>query len=212
MAERSFFYQGAEMYKLGLRLIHWNNLSKRYEYISGKIGQNKTILEPACGPALLPKFLDKSNNYKGFDINEKFIWHAQKKGINVCIGNALDISSYQQSDVVVLCDALHHIGLGNEKKVLENCLNSAKEMVIICEPFKDYYLKLLPSWFPKGQTILRKWYDYIEKDGNNQVRLENVRTRKELEESMLEGFGVIPKGVKRNIKNIGEDLIITYYL
>lgn len=200
------------MYELGLQLIHWNNLIRRYSFISEKIGKNKTVLESGCGTALSYKYLDPSNIYRGFDNNEIFIDFAQKNGINAYLGNALDSNSYTKSDVVVLCDCLHHFGLENEKKVLENSLNATKEMLIICDPFKDYYLKLFPKWLTMGQRILKTWYNYIEKDGNNQVKLENVRTRKELEEAMLQVFGVINKETKKEIINIGEDLIVTYHL
>lgn len=212
MNERSFFYKGPRIYRIGLRLIHGRKLDERYSYISQQIGEQKKVLEPACGPALLPDFLHPSNNYLGFDINEKFVQNAQQRGLNVSLGDATDSSSYSSSDAVVLCDALHHMGPENEKSVLENSLNSAKQQLIVCDPFKDYYLEMLPQWFPGAKKLLENWYNYIEKDGNNQVRLANIRTRKELEEIMMEGFGIVPNGVKRELKYIGEDIIVTYHL
>lgn len=212
MDQRSFFYSGPRIYQLGLKLIHGSNLNERYNYISDQIGRERSVLEPACGPGLLPEFLDPSNYYHGFDINERFIQYAKKKGLDVHLGDANDASSYSSSDVVVLCDALHHMGLDNERAVLERSLNSAIQKLIICDPFKDYYLQMFPQWFPGARQFLENWYDYIERDGSNQVRLRNIRTRKELEEVMMAGFGIIPKGVKRDLKNIGEDLIVTYHL
>jgi hypothetical protein len=212
MVNRSFFYSEPRIYIAGLRLLHGKNLDKRYEYISEKIGQQKTVLEPACGPALLPKFLQTGCEYRGFDINERFVRYAQGNELNVNLGNVEELKYYSQSDAIVICDALHHIGLYQEKTVLENSLKFAKQQLIICDPFKDYYMKAIPKWFPGAENTLEKWYNYIEKDGNNKVELKNVRTKKELEEAMMEGFGIIPREVKRELKNIGEDLIITYYL
>lgn len=212
MANKSFFYSGSRIYKAGLRLIHGKKLDERYSYISEQIGQQRSVLEPACGPALLPQFLQGGCTYKGFDINEKFVHYAQRKGLNVNLGNATDSNLYSLSDVVVLCDALHHMGPENEKVVLEHSLNFAKQQLIICDPFKDYYMAMLPKWLLGAENLLETWYNYIEKDGNNQVRLKNIRTRKELEELMMEGFGIIPKEIKRDLKNIGEDLIVTYHL
>jgi len=212
MNKRSFFYKGPRRYKAGLRLIHGKKLDERYNYISEQIGQQKSVLEPACGPALLPPFLHSTCSYKGFDINEQFVQYAQRNGIDVTLGDATDPNSYASSDVVVLCDALHHMGSENEKVVLKHSLNSAKQQLIICDPFKDYYMAMLPKWLPGANRILTEWYNYIEQDGNNQVRLENIRTRIELEELMMEGFGIIPREVKRDLRNIGEDLIVTYHL
>lgn len=212
MDKKSFFYKGPRIYKAGLRLIHGKKLDERYSIIAQQIGEQKSVLEPACGPALLPDFLHPSNNYSGFDINEKFVQYAQQNGLNVTLGNATDLNSYSSSDVVVLCDALHHMGPKNEKLVLENSLNSAKQQLIVCDPFKSYYLEMLPKWLPGAESLLETWHNYSEKDGNNQVRWDNIRTRKELEDIMMEGFGIIPKEVKRDLKNIGEDLIVTYHL
>lgn len=212
MADRSFFYKGPRIYKAGLRLIHGKKLNERYAYISKEIGERKSALEPACGPALLPDFLHPSCQYKGFDINERFVNYAQQMGLDVVLGDVTNIPPYTPADVVVLCDALHHMGPENEKATLENSLNSSKQQLIICDPFKDHYLTMLPKWLPGAERILESWYNFIEKDGNNQVKLKNIRARKELEELMMGGFGIIPKGVRREIKNIGEDLIVTYHL
>jgi hypothetical protein len=210
MGKRSLFYAGPRIYKVGLRLIHGKQLDQRYEYIAKQIGKNKSVLEPACGPALIPNYLDASNSYSGFDINEKFVQYARDKGLDVQQGNAKDASFYKSSDIVVLCDALHHIV--PEMSVLEHSLNSAQQKLIICDPFKDQYLKMLPGWLPGSFRLLSAWYDYVEKDGNNQVRLEKIRMKKELQEVMMAGFGVIPNTAKRNIQEIGEDLIVTYHL
>ena len=73
MANKSFFYKGPRIYKFGLWLIHGKNLGERYKYIAQQIGNAKSVLEPACGPALLPDFLNPGISYSGFDINEVFV-------------------------------------------------------------------------------------------------------------------------------------------
>lgn len=212
MKKRSFFYKNPVVYEVGLKLIHGKNLSKRYNYISERIGGKKTVLEPACGPALLPNYLDSTCSYSGFDINEQFINHGKNKNLNVFLGDAIDFKSYARSDVVILCDALHHMGPENEKILLEHSLNSATRQLIICDPFKNSFLDELANWLPGIRYLFSTWFNYMEKDGNNQVKLENIRTRKELEELMIDGFGVIPKQTKKEIKHIGSDLIAIYYL
>jgi hypothetical protein len=212
MARRSIFYSRPWIYKAGLRLIHGKNLDRRYRLIADRIGPGQSVLEPACGPALLPDYLPDPRLYSGFDINERFVAHAQKKGIDAVVGDARDPDCYRISDAVVLCDALHHIGPDEEKQVLEFSLNSALRRLIVCEPSKDDYCSSWPNRLPGGKKLMERYYDYIEKDGNNNARLANVRMRKELEEAMMEGFCVVPKGITRKLDCIAQDIIVTYTL
>jgi len=212
MGKRSFFYKGPRIYKALLRLSQGKNWKRRYKIIAQKIGKNKIVLEPACGPAPLTDFLDKSCSYKGFDINENFIKYLKKRGFKAKVGNAFNSKYYSKADVVVLCDVLHHFGPADEKKVIKLCINSAKEKLIICEPFKDYLLKNFPAWFPGARTFLEKVHDYVDKDGYNQAKLKNLKMKNELRKIMMDGFGVIPKNAKREISESWEDLIATYYL
>ncbi len=212
MQKKSFVYKWPIAYKLGLKLLHGKGYNKKYNYISGQIGHSKSVLDVACGIAELAGFLHPTSTYRGFDINEKFIRYAQRKGLEVRVGNALDVNMYIPSDKVVLCDAVHHMGFENERSVLENSLNAAKQQLIICEPFKDSYQKMISNCPNFSKKIFEAIFNYLDKDGNNRVRFENIKTKKELEETMQEGYGIIPKQTKRIFKSIGEDLIVTYYL
>jgi hypothetical protein len=211
MTPRSILYKNPRIYLAGLKLFHRRQFDERYRYISEQIGEGKSVLEPACGPAILPGYLHPSNSYHGFDINGQFVLYAQGKGWDVTLGNALDSNAYIKSDVVVFCDSLHHMGPDNEKLVMEKSLKSAKQNLIVCEPFKGRNLEKLLQ-IPGAKFLLEGWFNYSEKDGHNQVRLEHIRTRKELEASMMDGYGVIPNSAKRELKNIGGDLIVTYHL
>ncbi len=212
MGKRSLFYRWANIYKAGLKLIPGKKFDEKYHYIVNEIGKADSILEPACGPALIPNYLKNGCKYKGFDINERFIKHAQKKGIDVWVGNALNPETYLESDVVVLCDAIHHIGISHEKQVVEYSLNSAKHKLIICEPFKDNYISMFPNLIPGGKKFLEWWFNYIEKDGSNKVKLDDFKSKKELKEMMMEGYGIIPKVTKKDFCEIGENIIVSYHL
>ncbi|MFH1510872.1 MAG: hypothetical protein ABIF10_04210 [Candidatus Woesearchaeota archaeon] len=212
MAKRSIFYSDPRIYKLGLLLIHGKNLSTRYEYISSQISENACVLEPGCGPALLKGYLDKSCHYKGFDLNSDFVWHCNQNSLDVYLADALDKRNYFPSDVVVLCDFVHHIGHSKEKLLIQNSLSAARHMLIICDPFKDTLLKNFPAWVPGLHFLVHKWYNHIEQDGCNSPKLQETRWKRDLEEVMMDGFDVVPRTAKRNIKEIGEDLIVTYSL
>ncbi|MGV8162245.1 MAG: class I SAM-dependent methyltransferase [Candidatus Nanoarchaeia archaeon] len=218
MSLKSPFYWNAQLYKLGLKIVHGKNLAERYQYIANQIGTNKKVLEPACGPAILAEYLSDSCEYKGFDINPSFVKYAKKKGLNVQQGNAIDLTIYntlcenKSSDIVVIIDSLQHVNPEEEFDLLINSHILAKEKLIICTPFKDFYLELLPNWIPEKEKMLEKYFNYIERDGTTNVKLENVRTRKQLEIEMINGFDKLIPYKKLELTNIGEDLIATYSL
>jgi len=219
MVERSLFYSSSFWYKLGLLLVHGKkNLKERYEYIASKIEIGDDVLEPLCGPAILPDYLNKDFKYKGFDLNQDFIEYAQKKykrkdNIEIMLGSALDPDNYKSIDVVVFCDALQNLGLEKEKKAINYAYCIAKKKVIICEPFKDLYLKrlcLIPN--PLKYNMLEKYFDFIQRDGINEIKLMNIRTEQELKQDMDNGFDIIPNKVKRDYCKVHENMIVTYYL
>lgn len=212
MGKRSFFYKGPKIYKTGLILLHGKKIDERYTYISSQVGFEKTVLEPACGPGILASFLFPDTTYRGFDINEKFVNYAKERNLDVYFGDATNQNSYCLADVVVLCHALHHLGEENEKEVIKYCSESAKKKLIVCEPFRDYYLQTFPELIPGKDAFLKKWFNYIKRDGINKVTFENIRTKNELENMMNEGFNIIPNDVKKDLKNIEDELVITYHL
>jgi hypothetical protein len=217
--KRSIVYRSPLIYRVNLYLSHGKNLARRYKLIAQEIGQvvqemgcGVHVLEPACGTALLEQHLPPGCLYHGFDKNTDFISYAKRRGLRVWEGDAKRPEPYVPSDVVVLCDALHHIAPEHQQQVLENSLARARRRLIVCDYFKDGYLKLLPSWVPGGQRLLETWFNFGERNGSNEVRLANIPTKKELEERMRKGFGIIPAAAKRSIAEIGEDLIATYRL
>jgi 2-polyprenyl-3-methyl-5-hydroxy-6-metoxy-1,4-benzoquinol methylase len=211
MNEKSYLYRWPNVYKLGLRLIPGKKYDEMYKCIVDLIKQDITVLVAACGPAILPYFLkDARTRYTGFDINESFVAYAKKRGLNAYRGNAFEDDSYQVSDVIIFCDVMHHFGIDNEKKALEKAVKFAKKKIVICEPQIDNYLSLLPQWFPGRKSLLEWWFNYIEKDGANQVSLHQFRSREELREVLMNGYDVIPKSYARDLKEIGENFIISY--
>ena len=117
-----------------LKMAHGKSLKERYQLMVKELGEVKTVFEPLCGPALLPKYLPAGVKYSGFDLNEKFVKHAKKKKFDVWQGNAKEELSYKdvRADGVVLIDALHHIQPYKEQqKVVERSAKSAKKRLII---------------------------------------------------------------------------------
>lgn len=212
MGKKSIIYSHPRIYKLMLRMAHGTRtLDERYSHIANKIGANASVLEVGCGPALLPPYLEDGCTYSGFDTNPAFVHHGQRNGLDVVVGNALDPSAYHPADAVVLCDLLHHLSPEHQPQLLTLSRDAAQKKLIICDPFKDEYLASLPRWLPFRHEILNAAYNLGEKDGQNQVRLENISLREELREKMMRGFGVIPTD-QLELFESGEDLIVTYHL
>lgn len=198
---KSILYKYPWMYKLGLRFLHGKSLEKRYKYISNEIGKNKKVLEPGCGPALLASYLNEGCIYYGFDINNEFINYAKKKGINVYYGDCLKTEPYRKSDVIVLCDVLHHLGRENEKKVLQLCNKNSKKIIICEQPVSTLFKKILFAvWI----------FNYLDKDGRGKVDIQKLRTERELLSDMQNGFSVFNR-INKKIVKIGKDIIAIYY-
>jgi len=207
MSKRSVFYKYPLFYIWGLKWVHKANFTKRYRYMASFVKKGNTVLEPACGPAILADFLPEGVYYRGFDTNKKFINFALKKHAGVYLGNVLDTKNYTQADVIIACDILHHLKPIDRKKFIKNCLSSNSKILIICEPGTDN------SWQERFfYPIYKLWFEYMEQDGTNKPKVIDQWTKKELDFQMEHGFEVIPNLVRRKIEEIGDDFIGVYFL
>jgi len=206
MSEKSIFYKFPLLYIQGLKWIHKSNFSKRYQYISNHVKGGDLVLEPGCGPAILADFLPLGSFYKGFDANQDFVNHARKRHPEVFLGDVLDLNNYCRAAVVVVCDVLHHINPVNRKKFIQNCYRSADEIFIVCDPGNKMNHKpnyLYPIW--------KRMTEWSEKDGTNNFKYEHFLTRDELFDEIDNGFGIISSSVKREIKEIGDDIVAIFF-
>ncbi len=152
MAKKSLMYNHPKVYDLILKFLHGSSLKDRYKIISLEIGTNKKVIDVGCGTGKFAQFLDKTCEYNGIDLNEKFAEHAKNKGLNIKIGNLMDEKNYSSCDVTVICDVLHHV-VPNDKKLVEICRNVSKK-TIICEPFtKDCFFNVISGKFQNSRLF-----------------------------------------------------------
>lgn len=205
MGVKSMFYKFPLLYIWGIKTIHKSNYYKRYQYISNIVKGGDLVLEPGCGPAILADFLPSSARYIGFDANQDFINHACKRHSEVYLGDVLDFNDYQKANVVVVCDVLHHINPVNRRKFIQNCYWSAEDVLIVCDPGKQNQTRnfITPIW--------QRLTEWVEKDGVNDFKYEYILNRNQLLNEIDNGFGVIPSSIKRDVKEIGDDVIAVYY-
>lgn len=194
---KSFFYKSPVLYKLGLKLIHRENLAKRYQYLASLVEREDLVLEPGCGPAILADFLPEDSLYYGFDLNEIFLNYALSKNKKVFLGNVTDSKNYFLVDIIICVDILHHLKLGEREKFIENCWKFTKKKLILCEPYKE-----------RGQS--KFWFEYIEKDGKNSPKFGDFWTKEELRKQIENGFNKIDKIFSRKIVEIGKDLVVIF--
>jgi len=204
MPIKSIFYQFPKLYIWGLRYLHRADFDKRYRFMASFAKNNDSVLEPACGPAILVDYLPPSINYAGFDTNDRFIKYAQKRGINAFIGNVLNENNYKPADVIVLCDILHHLKPVDRPVLIRYCYQFAQKYLIICDPTtKTETNRLKNAWDSLTFAI-------AEQDGINQPRREECYTKEQLIGEANNGFSVIKSVEGCKITEIGEDLIIVY--
>ena len=133
----SLVYNNIHIYRIIMNLLYGLKYKKRFDNIIKLLNENdKRILELCFGDIYIAEYAKKSDKeWKGYDINEKFIEYASKKGFNAINKNIFEIDKLDNNDVVIIVGSLYHF---NERIdiLLEKMLNSTKK-VIISEPIKN---------------------------------------------------------------------------
>ena len=132
----SIMYRYPRVYDFIVGLIHGKDLKKRYEIIGSQIGGNKRVFEIGCGTAMVFPFLHDGCTYEGWDLNERFISYCRKNGYNVSLKDIFDFEDYPESDVILICDLLHHLVPDHEKLITE--VKKKTKKVIVSEPARSF--------------------------------------------------------------------------
>lgn len=130
MVSSAIIYKSPRLYSIAIKLLHFGGFKKVKEVI----GKRKKVFEPACGFGRLYKYLDPSCSYAGIDLNEKFINFGKKNGLDIRTGDIFDEKNYVRSDIIILCDILHHLTISDIKKLVLISTKFAKEKIVIMEP------------------------------------------------------------------------------
>ena len=194
-------YIHPKLYQLFLLLLHRKNLVKRYTYLSREIGRNKVVFELGCGIGILAKYLDKSCEYMGWDLNATFIKYLRKMGLNAELKDIFNFKEYPENDITVIIDVLHHVA-PKERILIQNALKTTKKLIVV-EPSSPYK-------FGRVQHISRFYYFYDlflgDNDGINPL---HRRISWNFSEKDLKNY-FISLGASK-INYIGKDVVAIFH-
>ena len=155
--------------------------ARRYK-LAGEIIGNGSVLDIGCGTGLLADYLSPKAEYRGIDLNERFLGYARNKGLKVEKMDCRDVENYPDVDVYFICDLLHHINPDHGKLVRKLVNRFSDSTIIACEPYAQgnwYYEQLVkfvdydyvnglwrPDWYEKGE---------LEKFFRKELKADRIR-------------------------------------
>ncbi len=134
-------YLSPRIYNLWQKIVE-REREALYRKISKLIGKNKKVFELGSGPGFLYFYLQKGCTYIGWDLNKRFVSYAQKRGIKVERKDIFNFKEYPESDVIVICNLLHHI-FPKDKILIKKALKKTKKLIVL-EPYRISRVDFLP--------------------------------------------------------------------
>lgn len=165
-------YRSPIIYDLCMSLPFLNiQYSTQMKIVSKMIGRNKKVFDVACGTGNLSRFLDKSNQYQGIDLNEKFVKYARGKGLQVAKADIFNKDSYPKIiDFIIISHTLHHVS-PLEKKLISLAQKHAKKVIVV-EGINDSWTSV---WWNKFIGKFEDLFNLIgDADGIN--KNNNIKT------------------------------------
>ncbi len=167
-----------------------------------EVGKNRTVFDVAAGYGRIAKFIDPSNSYYGIDLNEIFVNHGRKNGLNLEVRNIFDPDSYKLNDVFVLVDVIHHLTKEQLERLFDLIFQHAGIKVVIIEPS---FVNLALKYGIFGKLVDR-FFKIMDYDGFN--RINRWFTNEEYQKLFEQRFGS-RYGEKFSVS---QDIIANHYL
>ena len=131
----AIWYWHPYLHRVATRLVHGRHYTARLRRVAALIGKDNSVLDLGCGTCALARFLDRSTEYEGWDLNEGFIRFNKRRGLKVKVKDCFEYCGSPDVDVIVLSDLLHHVSLVRRERLLALALRFARKKVIVVEPF-----------------------------------------------------------------------------
>jgi Methionine biosynthesis protein MetW len=135
---RSFIYRNRATYELLLRALYGRHYVARFRAIADLIPDGASVVDLCCGPATLyVSFLrEKSVDYLGLDINDRFIARLNEAGGRGEVRNLHADRPLPHADFVIMQASLYHF-LPQARPVIDRMLAAARSQVIVAEPIRN---------------------------------------------------------------------------
>lgn len=154
-------YVHPAIYEFGIQFLYWGGLKK----LKQMFGEEKSIFEPASGYGRIKKYIPESCVYRGIDLNPSFVKYGQKKGLDIKLGDIFDPTLYPASDMVLLCDILHHLSDEKMRELLDLSVKFSREKVVIVEPA----FVSIASSSNIFSRLLSRFFSMADADGINDI-------------------------------------------
>src|SRR5215472_2386614 len=106
----SIIYQSSFGYEVAMLALYRKNYGARYQAIADLIPPGASVLELCCGPGVLYRryLCQKGIQYKGLDINPKFIRYLTKRGVAAELWDLRSDRALPRAEYVVMQASLYH--------------------------------------------------------------------------------------------------------
>jgi trans-aconitate methyltransferase len=152
----SLIYRNGTVYEVLMRGLYGRHYAARYRAIAELVPDGASVVDLCCGPATLyTRYLrQKSVDYTGLDLNERFVARVNEAGGRGRVWNLRSGDALPAADYVVMQASLYHF-LPEPGPLLDRMLAAATERVIVAEPVRN----LASSANPFLATIGKRFTD-----------------------------------------------------
>ena len=116
-------------YRFLMRVLERGKSDERYRTIAAEIG-DLSVLDLSCGDCRLLRFMPH-RQYRGMDINRRFVRAARRNGVDVWAGDPL-LQDFPSAECITILHSLYQFCPDHEA-LLQKMLDKATRKVIVCE-------------------------------------------------------------------------------
>jgi SAM-dependent methyltransferase len=189
---KAMAYHFPVLYEAAMTVLQAGSVKKMRKIV----GKNTSVFEVACGYGRVKRQLHSSVQYSGIDLNQDFVDYGKKKGIDIKLGDIFDKSKYKKSEIILLCDLVHHLTIKQNKELFKIMEPFAQKKIIIFEP----RICTLASKKNIFSRIIAKIFSAVDRDGVNEIDkwLSDKEYRKLFDDMFKESSRIESYTVKMN--------------
>lgn len=139
MGSQSFIYRHILIYRLIMNILYLGKYKQRFKSIVTeleKLPPHSKILELCFGDIYIAEYCQrKGHAWKGIDINEHFVKHAQKSGYEAYYQDLTAIEVLPKSDLCIMIGSLYHFHPNTETMLTK--MLSASDTIVLSEPVSN---------------------------------------------------------------------------